>query len=153
MKGSDWQLLQHCHLWLVYSFMIFPYMLIMFSVTPAAYFSPLIVLHCFCQVAKIFLLFHFNFLLHFTYMHFLNRSEKVFFENCGTQTTQLTSAPHKKRCSVGFLTCPSCANFWTKSRAEIIYHIPRKHSKATARVVFKCKIFDRFLQLLQFART
>ena len=47
------------------------------------------------------------------------------------------------RCSAGSLTCASCTNFSTNSRAESNYHIAEKHSKAAARVVHKCQIYDK----------
>ena len=41
----------------------------------------------------------------FTQMPSLNRYEKVTCENCGTQTTKLNLARHRKRCSAGTLHC------------------------------------------------
>ena len=73
-------------------------------------------------------------------MPFLNRNEKVTCENCGAQITKPSLAGHKKSCSAGTLFCAQCSNLSTNSRAEMNYHIVKKHSKATARVVHKCKM-------------
>ena len=70
----------------------------------------------------------------------LNRNEKVTCENCGTQTTKLNLARHKKRCSVGTLYCTHCPNLSTKSQNDLIYHIAKKHSAAKPEVTFKCKL-------------
>ena len=64
-------------------------------------------------------------------------------ENCGTQITKLNLARHKTKCSVGSLICPSFTNFSTKTRAEMNYHLAKKHLKATARVVHECKKCDK----------
>ena len=82
----------------------------------------------------------------------LNRNEKINCENCGAPTTK-RNVRHKTRCSAGSLTRPSCTKLSTKSRSEKNYHIAKKHSKATARVVHKGKICDRHSLLLQIART
>ena len=70
----------------------------------------------------------------------LNRNEKITFENCGTQTTKLNLARHKKRCSVGTLYCTHCPNFSTKSQNDLNYHISKKHSAPKTEVAFKCKL-------------
>ena len=83
----------------------------------------------------------------------LNRYEKVACENCGTQTTKLNVARHKKRCSVGTLYSTQCHNFSTKSRNDLNYHIAKKHSAPKLDVTFKCKLcyheFSRFYALRQ----
>ena len=48
-----------------------------------------------------------------------------------------------KRFSGGALYCTKFSNFSTKSRAEMSYHIAKKHSKATARFGYKCKVCDK----------
>ena len=53
----------------------------------------------------------------------LNRYEKTTCENCGTQTTKLNLARHKKSCSAGTLYCTQCPKFSTKSQNDLIYHI------------------------------
>ena len=73
----------------------------------------------------------------------LNRNEKHVCEICGTQTTKLYLARHKWRYSTGSLKCPSRTNFSTKSRAEMNYHVAKKHSKATARFDHKGKKCDK----------
>ena len=70
----------------------------------------------------------------------LNRNEKVTCENCGTQTTKLNLARHKKRCSVGTLYCTQCPNFSTKSQNDLDYHVAKKHSAPKPDVTFKCKL-------------
>ena len=73
----------------------------------------------------------------------LNCNEEVKFENCGTQTPRLNLERHKERWSAGSITCSSCTNVSRNSRLEMIYHNAKKHSKATARVVHKCKIWHK----------
>ena len=70
----------------------------------------------------------------------LNRKEKVTGENCGTQTTKLNLAPHKKSCSAGTLYCTQCPNLPTKSQSDLNYHIAKKHSATKSDVTFKCKL-------------
>ena len=75
----------------------------------------------------------------------LNRNEKLTCENCGTQTTKLNLARHKKRCSVGTLYCTQCPNFSTKSQNDLNYHIAKKHSAPKPDITFKCKLcFQEF---------
>ena len=69
--------------------------------------------------------------------------QKNAFEKCCTQTKRNIIIWHKKRCSAESLNCPSCTNFSTQSRAGIIYHIAKKHFRATARVAHKCKKCDK----------
>ena len=73
----------------------------------------------------------------------LNRNENTNCENCGTQTTRLNFARHKKRCSVGSFICSSRTNFSTKSRAEMNFKIAQKHSKATAMFIHNCTKYDK----------
>ena len=95
----------------------------------------------------------FNFYVHFrsiclttfNQMSFLNRYEKVTCENCGTQTTKLDLARHKKSYSAGTLFCTQCPNFSTKSQDELNYHIAKKHSAPKLDITFKCKLcFQKF---------
>ena len=82
----------------------------------------------------------------------LNRNEEVTCKNCGIQTTKMNIVRHSTRFSAGTFTDLSFTNFSTKSWAKIKYHIAKKHSKATARVVNKSKICDQdfySLHLLQ----
>ena len=81
--------------------------------------------------------------IYLTDMSGLNRKEKVICENCRTQTTKRNTVRYKTRCSAGSLPCHSCTNFSTKFRAETKYLIAKKHHKATARIVQKCKICDK----------
>ena len=87
----------------------------------------------------------------------LNRNEKVTCENCGTQTTKLNLARHKKSCSAGTLYCPQCPNFSTKSQNDLNYHIAKKHSALKPEVTFKCKLcfqeFPGFYALRQHRNT
>ena len=87
----------------------------------------------------------------------LNRNVKVTCENCGTQTTKLNLARHKKRCSVGTLHCTQCPNFSTKSQNYLNYHIAKKHSAPKPHVTFKCKLcyqeFPGFYALSQHRNT
>ena len=69
-----------------------------------------------------------------------NQNEKVTCENCGTQTTKLNLARHKKRCSVGTLYCTQCPHFSTKAQNDLNYHFAKKHSAPKPDVTFKCKL-------------
>ena len=87
----------------------------------------------------------------------LNRNEKVTCEKCGTQTTKLNLARHKKRCSVGTMYCTHCRNFSTRSQNDLNYHIAKKHSAPKLKVIFKCKLcfqeFPGFYALRQHRNT
>ena len=87
----------------------------------------------------------------------LNRYEKVTCENCGTQTTKLNLARHKKSCSAGTLHCSQCPNFFTKSQNALNYHIAKKHSVPKPDITFKCKLcyaeFPGFYALRQHRNT
>ena len=87
----------------------------------------------------------------------LIRKEKITCENCGTQTTKHNIVRHKKRCSVGTLSCNQCPNFSTKSQNDLLYHIAKKHSAPKPDVTFKCKLcyqeFSRFYALRQHENT
>ena len=87
----------------------------------------------------------------------LNRYEKVQCENCGTQTTKLKLARHKKSCSAGTLQCTQCPNFFTKSQNDLTYHIAKGHSVPKPDVIFKCKLcyqkFPRFYAFRQHKNT
>ena len=87
----------------------------------------------------------------------LNRYEKITCENCGTQTTKLNLARHKKRCSAGTLHCSQCPNFSTKLQNDLNYHIAKKHSVPKPDITFKCKLcyveFPGFYALRQHRNT
>ena len=87
----------------------------------------------------------------------LNRNEKVTCENCGTQTTKLNLARHRKSCSAGTLFCTQCPNFSTKSQNDLNDHIAKKHSAPKPDVTFKCKLcyqeFPGFYALSQHRNT
>ena len=87
----------------------------------------------------------------------LNRNEKVTCENCGTQTTKLKLARHKKRCSAGTLYCTHCPDFSTKSHNDLNYHIAKKHGAPKPEITFKCKLcyqeFPGFYALRQHRNT
>ena len=70
----------------------------------------------------------------------LNRNEKIACENCGTQTTKLNLARHKKKCSVGTLYCTQSPSFSTKSQSDLDYQIDKKRSAPKLDVNFKCKL-------------
>ena len=87
----------------------------------------------------------------------LYRYEKFTCENCGTQTTKLNLARHKKSCSADTLFCTQCPNFSTKSQNVLNYHIAKKHSAPKLDVTFKCKLcyqeFPGFYALRQHRNT
>ena len=70
----------------------------------------------------------------------LNRYEKITCENCGTQTTKLNLARHKKICSAGTLHCSQCPNFSTNLQSDLNYHIAKKHSVPRPSKTHKCKL-------------
>ena len=61
----------------------------------------------------------------------LDRNVKVTCENCGTAVTKINPTRHKSRCSGGTLYCPKFANFSTKSRVDLKYHIAKKQCSKT----------------------
>ena len=87
----------------------------------------------------------------------LNRNEKVTCENCGTQTTKLNLARHKKSRSAGTLYCTQCPNFSTKSQNDLNYHTAKKHSAPKPDITFKCRLcfqeFPGFYALRQHRNT
>ena len=70
----------------------------------------------------------------------LDRNVKIICESCGTQTTKLNLARHKKRCTVGTLYCPKFPSIFTKSSDDLIYHIAKKHSAAGPSKTYKCSL-------------
>ena len=68
----------------------------------------------------------------------LNQYEKVKYENCGTQTTKLNLARHKKSCYDGTMYYTQCSNFSTKSQNDLHYHIAKKLIAPEFDVTFKC---------------
>ena len=70
----------------------------------------------------------------------LIRKEKNTCENCGTQTSRNNIVRHKKKCSVGTLSCTQCPNYSTKSQDDKFYHIAKKHSAPKPDITFKCKL-------------
>ena len=80
------------------------------------------------------------FFRNFTQMPSLNRYEKVTCENCGTQTTKLNLARHKKSCSAGTLYCTQFPKFSTKSQDDLIYHIAEKDSAPKLDFTFNFKL-------------
>ena len=87
----------------------------------------------------------------------LIRKEKNTCENCGTQTTKLNSARHRKRCSAGTFYCTQCPNFSKKSQNDLNYHIAKKHGAPKPDVTFMCKLcyqdFPGFYTLRQHRNT
>ena len=146
MKETHWQLLRNCFLWLVFPFMVFPYLVGLFWITVTAYHPPKILLHCSCQVAKNFTLISKCSVIAFYWYTFPQPQQKSKLWCCGTQTTRLDLARHKKRCSAGWLTCFSFTKFQAESRAEVNFPNAKKHSKATARVAHECKKCDKAFQ-------
>ena len=80
-------------------------------------FSPFFHLHCYSQVASFFTFISDQSAQHlFSQMPSLNLYEKFTCENCGTQTTKVNHARHKKSCSAGTLICTICPNFSTNTK-------------------------------------
>ena len=90
-------------------------------------------------------------------MFSLKRYEKFTCENCGTQTTKLNIARHKRSCSAGTLFCTHCPNFSTKSQNDLNYHTAKKHSAPKFDITFNCKLcyqeFPGFYALRQHRNT
>ena len=97
------------------------------------------------------------FLTNFTQILFLNRYEKVKYENCGTRTTKPNLVCHKERCSVGTLYCAQCPNFSSNSQNDLNYNIANKLSAPKPDNTFKCKLcyadFPGFYALRQNKKT
>ena len=89
--------------------------IISFALLPSSCFNLHVYFRLICQTPNI-------------EMPSLNRNEKVTCENCGTQTTKLNLARHKKSYSAGTLYCTHCPNFSTKSQSDLNYPIAKKHS-------------------------
>ena len=70
----------------------------------------------------------------------LSRDEKFTCENCGTQTTKLNLARHKKSCSAGTLFCTQYPNF-SKSQNDLKYPVAMMPSASKLDVTFKCKLW------------
>ena len=71
---------------------------------------------------------------------------KTTFDNCGTQTTELNVARHKKRFSVGLLYCNQWNNFSTKLHANLKYYIAKKHNAPNPVVTYRWKLwYQEFL--------
>ena len=160
MKESDWQLFWLTFSWLVLPFMVALSFYVVFRKCEKQFES-----NCYNFFATIsFALLQsscFNFYVQvrsccltlFTQMPSLNRNEKVTCDNCGTQTTKLNLARHKKWCSVGTMYCTQCPNFSAQSQSDLYYHIAKKHSAPKPDVTFKCKLcyqeFPEFYSLRQ----
>ena len=122
----------------------------------ATKFSPLLLLHCYNQVAEIVTL-SFRFFCLLQKMPALDRNVKVTCGNCGTSVTKKHLSRHKKSCYAGTLFCPKCPKFFTKSRVGLNYHIAKKHSVPRPSTAYKCKLchaeIPGFYALLQHKNT
>ena len=145
MKENDWQLLRYFLLWLVLTFMVSLsfygffgkwekyfktncyklFAIISFALLQSSCFNLHVYFRRFCQIPII-------------ERPSLNRNEKVICDNCRTQTTKLSLARHKKRCSVGTLYCTQCPNFSRKSQDDLKYHFTKKHRTPKPDVTLKC---------------
>ena len=90
----------------------------------ATNFSPLFLLNCLNQVAKIVTLIFRLFCL---------------CGNCGKSVTKINLSRHKSRCSGGALYCPKRPNFSSKSKEDLNHHIANKHSVPRPSITYKCK--------------
>ena len=66
-------------------------------------------------------------------------AKKLFVKKCGTQTTKLDLARHKKILSAGKLLCTQYPNFSTRTQKNLKYPIAKKHSSPKNEVTSKCK--------------
>ena len=73
-------------------------------------------------------------------------------ENMVRKLHDLSLDSREKKCSAGYLTFSSCTNFLTKYRVELVYHIAKKHCRATAMVVHECKKCDNDFQSFHLLR-
>ena len=164
MKENDWQLMRYFFFWLVSPFLVALlfygtfriwqeickntcynfFAIISFALLPWGRFN-----------LQIF--FRLLFQTPIFEMPSLIRTEKVTCVNCGTQTTKLSLARHKKRCSVGTRYCTQCHNFSTKSQYDLNYHNAKKHSAPKSDVTFQCNLcyqeFPGFYALRQHRNT
>ena len=101
MKEKDWHLVRYFPLWLVLPFMVFPVLVILYWVTLAKDFSPIILMHCTVKLLQYLRSFQINLLNSSLWNAFAQSTQKVTCENCCTQTTKPYLARPKKRCSVG----------------------------------------------------
>ena len=106
--------------------------------TLATDFSPLFLLQCYSQVAKIVTK---NFRLFCLLQKFLPLYEKK--NSCDHRRTQVTRkniVRHKKRCRGETLYCPKSPNFFIKSIDDLNYHFVKKHSVPSPSITHKCKL-------------
>ena len=77
--------------------------------------------------------------------------------NCGISVTKQNLSRHKLSCSGGTLYCPTCSNFFTKSKENLYYHFAIKHSVPTYSKTYKCNLchaeFPSFCALRQHNNT
>ena len=87
----------------------------------------------------------------------LVRKEKFACTHCGTQVTRIKLSRHKKRCSMGTLSCTQGPNFSTLSHDDLNYHVAKKHSVPRSSITNKCKLchaeFSGFYALRQHKNT
>ena len=69
----------------------------------------------------------------------LDRNLKVTCRKCGTSVTKKHLSRRKSSCNGGTLYCPTCPNFFTKTRHDSNYHIAEKHSAAGPKNNHTCK--------------
>ena len=87
----------------------------------------------------------------------LNRIEKILCDNCGTKTTKLNLARHKKMFIWNTVLYPLSQFLLTKSQNDLKYHIAKKHRAPEPDITFKCKFcyqeFPGFYALRQHRNT
>ena len=66
----------------------------------------------------------------------LNHNVETTYEKCGTQTTKLIIACHKKRCAVGTLHWTQRPKLSTKCDNDLNYHNAKKNSRPKQDVTF-----------------
>ena len=74
-----------------------------------------------------------------------NHDDKVTCENCGTETTKINLAGHKKKCSVGTPYCAKCPNFSTRSLADLNFHIAKSIAYPSQRKFTSVNFVTKFL--------
>ena len=111
MKEYDWQLLPYFLLWLALLFMVVLSFMDFSWTTCEGFFT--IVSFALLQSSCFVFYVHFRSFCAtlFTQVPSLNRYEEVTCDNCGTQTTKLNLARHKKGCSAGIICCTHCPIF------------------------------------------
>ena len=124
----------------IFPFIVFPYMKIMYWVALATYFSPLLLLPCYNQVATIFM-FTSDCSLERLFLKHLRSSEKKLLVEIVVHKPQETILYGPRDVRLDTLHAVLAPTF--RGWPELIQIITLKHSKLTAGVVLESKICEK----------